>query len=557
MARLYIGKLRSMHSLTILILIAWLIAFTLHERYLTRSTIRKCSWPPLKESKVVNPNRVVSPKLDLRNEITNKDEGSTTSDDERNKQSNEDGEVAFSNMKILFIADPQLIDNHTYPGRNQLLLKLSQHTVDVYLKKNYYYLINELQPDYIFWLGDYLDNGRSSTDEYFYTQLSRFNKIFYNRFKKTYKRNVNFFVNLAGNHDIGFGDEVKLDSRERFEKEFGAINHYRVLDGLGFITFDTLSFSSTHSNINRESRDFLDNYFNGGAVKDVPRILLSHVPLYRDPNINCGPIRENPKFNVHGGGYQYKNTIDEALTEEILTKIQPDLIFAGDDHDYCDIIHSNGASREITVKSISMAMGIKIPAVQLLSVSISQKGHESTLTYGTDVCHLQTPYENIFSYVILAIVSGLLVLFSNLKQAGTARFQYSAVLPLANSNSTKLRNFLREQEEGENEEEDEEEEEDMSSTSFENNLTSHNRKTGSFSLPSTASKLLHIPNYTFTSSVNNSSFLTKVGGGWISNKLSEFTKFFRKWNLGNFFKQSIILAILVISVYYFLFCLTL
>ena len=61
--------------------------------------------------------------------------------------------------------------------------------------------------------------------------------------------------------------------------------------------------------------------------------------------------------------------MEESLSRDILNQIQPDITFTGDDHDYCDIQHENGY-REITVKSISMAMGKKYPAVQLLSIKM-------------------------------------------------------------------------------------------------------------------------------------------------------------------------------------------
>jgi len=40
---------------------------------------------------------------------------------------------------------------------------------------------------------------------------------------------------------------------------------------------------------------------------------------------------------------------------------------SGDDHDYCELQHQGGI-REVTIKSFSMAMGIRKPGFQLLSV---------------------------------------------------------------------------------------------------------------------------------------------------------------------------------------------
>ena len=93
-----------------------------------------------------------------------------------------------------------------------------------------------------------------------------------------------------------------------------------------------------------------------------------------------GPLRESKTFDVNGYGYQYKNSVEESLSRDILNQIQPDITFTGDDHDYCDIQHENGY-REITVKSISMAMGKKYPAVQLLSIK-----NEDNFKMETEIC---------------------------------------------------------------------------------------------------------------------------------------------------------------------------
>jgi len=46
---------------------------------------------------------------------------------------------------------------------------------------------------------------------------------------------------------------------------------------------------------------------------------------------------------------------------------------SGDDHDYCELQHQGGA-REVTVKSFSMAMGVRKPGFQLLSIPEDEGG---------------------------------------------------------------------------------------------------------------------------------------------------------------------------------------
>jgi len=62
-----------------------------------------------------------------------------------------------------------------------------------------------------------------------------------------------------------------------------------------------------------------------------------------------------------GGGYQYQNMLDLPLTTRILDLVWPiQGAFSGDDHDYCEAVHTIEGRREsfveYTVKSFSWAM---------------------------------------------------------------------------------------------------------------------------------------------------------------------------------------------------------
>lgn len=479
-------KFKSIHHLLVILIFTWVITFYLQERYLTYSKILYCQWPKVSQLEQTN---------------------------------------------VLLIADPQLIDGHTYPGRNHLLLKLSQHTVDTYIKKNYNALLDTLSPNYIMFLGDLLDNGRGSSDSYFNGEFGRFNRIF--------KPNNKMYLNVPGNHDIGFGNGVNIPYRNRFESSFGVSNRIFDINGVEFITLDTPSISSTEESINKVSRDFLASIDS----KSKPRILLTHIPLYRDPGLSCGPLRESSYFDVNGHGYQYQNSVEQSLSKEILGKIQPDITFTGDDHDYCDIQHEGGY-REITVKSMSMAMGKKYPAVQLLSFTITT----DEFKYETDICFLQTPYINVANYIVLAVVSSVLVFWWNLKTKST-RFTYTSILPLydvvnipVEQHSKKIQKFIKEQDE-------DLEIKDMSPYS--------SSSTNTYSLPSS------IPQYTFTQSNYNqrSRLLTKfnnsrIGKIYILNK-RRFFNFLKRYNLISFVRQCAILGSVVIIVYYIGFVITL
>lgn len=145
-----------------------------------------------------------------------------------------------------------------------------------------------------------------------------------------------------------------------------------------------------------------------------PRVLFSHIPLYRPEGTSCGRERESPRALRQGAGKNYQNELDEATTKWLIETLRPTIIYrcgwrlsytlkwsvlicfvySGDDHDSCIINHpyfAPGSSEpvvETTVKAFvgshqelvpfhlaelaskmqSMAMGVRVPGYHLLSL---------------------------------------------------------------------------------------------------------------------------------------------------------------------------------------------
>lgn len=102
-----------------------------------------------------------------------------------------------------------------------------------------------------------------------------------------------------------------------------------------------------------------------------PRILFTHVPLHRLNSTDCGKARETEKTIKDSKGTQYQNMVNITLSREILESIQPDMVFSGDDHDWCEIAHPTiGGSfiPEVTLRTISFAQGIQRPSILMLSL---------------------------------------------------------------------------------------------------------------------------------------------------------------------------------------------
>jgi hypothetical protein len=393
---------------------------------------------------------------------------------------------------------------------------------DNYLRRSYNQLQWQLNPDSIFFLGDLFDGGRewvtahgkfedpewgphpkneqkylkkwhkTYREAYWLKEYARFGDIFLDPWVKagaalgaTQKRRK-LVASLPGNHDLGFGAEIKVPVRNRFETYFGEGNRVDVIGNHTFVSVDTVSMSAASSDVARRHdlkeiygpvEHFLDNVreakqkaverelrflrgesqdlaqfkhkiqqlttkvrvkaksddkpTSGNNGPELPTILLTHVPLHRPPGTPCGPLRERwpptkpakgqtqPVFPDHRNaisvsrGYQYQNVLGEKDSEKLIKKVGNVVhAFSGDDHDYCEVTHSPEQAnvREITVKSISMAMGVSEPGFLLVSLynPIDDKGNplypdSGKPTLQTHLCLLPRQVSTYIRYVSFAI----------------------------------------------------------------------------------------------------------------------------------------------------------
>ncbi|XBW36239.1 hypothetical protein QEN19_001820 [Hanseniaspora menglaensis] len=307
-----------------------------------------------------------------------------------------------NNVDILVFGDVQIMDKHSYPGRPNIINWLTMKVLDNYHVKNWIATQKIIKPDYNLFMGDLFDGGRYWEDSYWYNEYERFQKIF----PQINKGCKNIF-NLPGNHDIGFGETVLKESLERFNQNFGSTNTRIEILGTSTVIYiiDTISLSDTDS---PEIQGVVLDYLNEISThhfksKDEKRILVTHVPLFRNPNIQtCGPHRESKKPFPIMQGDQYQTVISAELSELVLNSVKPDLVLSGDDHDYCEIEHTynDGENNvvEITTKSAAMNMGIKKPELTYLTIS-----PQNEISF--QQCSLPDPYKPFITYTLLIIIS--------------------------------------------------------------------------------------------------------------------------------------------------------
>ncbi|KAH3996973.1 hypothetical protein HBI56_126670 [Parastagonospora nodorum] len=177
----------------------------------------------------------------------------------------ENWEAGANPHRLIFVADPQLIDPHTYPGRPWPLNPLAYKYTDLYLRRTYSRLQTVLYPDTIFFLGDLFDGGREwSTrttrspeeryrrydDNYWINEYRRFGNIFFKHWgdagmePRPGQPGRKLISSLPGNHDLGFARGVQVGVRNRFNAYFGDGNRIDVIANHTFVSIDSLSLSA-------------------------------------------------------------------------------------------------------------------------------------------------------------------------------------------------------------------------------------------------------------------------------------------------------------------------
>ncbi|PRP88297.1 hypothetical protein PROFUN_03406 [Planoprotostelium fungivorum] len=324
--------------------------------------------------------------------------------------------------QVLIVADPQLSDLYSYSfaPRDSLLLKVVQFYNDIYVRRAWQMLIRRSTAEHVLFLGDLFDTGKRLSEDEYRAELARFNEVFAmntergsDRFTFTPGQHLSVW-NMSGNHDIGYmiaPYHQKL-AIGRFKKYFGPLNWRTTIRDHEVIAINTLTLDPemTDSEAHQESRDFLDTLKKEDPRR--PRILLTHVPLWRPPNSDCGASGGPPI--VDRVGYSYTNMLTREISEELLS-LRPMLVLSGDNHHHCDYVHPNGIL-ERTVGTLSWLQGIDEPSITVLNVH--DRGEKDTASRPTlNVCRMPKQMDIYWAYTIVGITSFIVMVVRELMRS--------------------------------------------------------------------------------------------------------------------------------------------
>ena len=252
-------------SVPVLLTLAWLLVLWHGERQSFRDHIGRCDWEKWENWHHARP--------------------SDAGDDHA-------AGSAASPHRLIFVADPQLVDPHTYPGRPWPLSSLTIYYTDLYLRRSFSLLQGVLAPHTIIFLGDLFDGGREwstgSTkspeqrwrrygETFWLREYERFGRIFLqkpvsasSRCPKTTgdvygscRAAPRIIATLPGNHDLGLGSDIQLPVRDRFNAFFGEGNRVDVIGNHTFVSVDTVSLSAKDAGLGQPPAQAAGNVNDG------------------------------------------------------------------------------------------------------------------------------------------------------------------------------------------------------------------------------------------------------------------------------------------------------
>ncbi|XP_070016153.1 uncharacterized protein C630.12 [Nicotiana sylvestris] len=321
-------------------------------------------------------------------------------------------------VKIAVVTDPQLMDRtslHLAP--KSLALEAAQFYTDLYMRRAFLSSILPFKPDVILFLGDYFDGGPFLSDEEWQESWSRFKHIF-NIDMLEQTANIKLYY-LAGNHDIGYAafHSHMPEVIRRYERAFGARNYQFTAGKVDFVAVDAQTLDGNpQNNVTSATWNFVKNVSEHPSSN--PRVLLTHIPLYRPGLTACGPYRLSSTINqrinraARDNEILYQNYITENGTNDLLESIKPALILSGHDHDQCTVTHRSkyGSVKEHTLGTISWQMGNLFPSFMLLSASnlILPAGSMPEEAISTKVCFLPVQTYIYIWYLVLFVMTVLI-----------------------------------------------------------------------------------------------------------------------------------------------------
>ncbi|KAH6821171.1 Calcineurin-like metallo-phosphoesterase superfamily protein [Perilla frutescens var. hirtella] len=343
-----------------------------------------------------------------------------------------------------------------------LALEVVQFYTDLYMRRAFLSSVLPFNPDIILFLGDYFDGGDRLSDDEWQESLGRFRHIFnLNMIQKN--SNIKVYY-LSGNHDIGYSafNSRKPEIIKRHEREFGARNFKVRIGEVDFIAIDAQTLDGhQRGDLTSSTWGFIKN--TSKEISSTPRVLLTHIPLYRPDWTPCGSHRSSPIINQvnmlrsyhvdYALFFRYQNYVTKTSTNVLLDLIKPALVLSGHDHDQCTVTHTynQGRATEHTLGTVSWQQGNLYPSFMLLSAKNStvSDGKARDDDVYTDLCFLPMQTHIYIWYLSLFAMTLVIILLWPANEVRISRKLGNLMVPIR-SVFKSLSNVVKEKNEDEN-----------------------------------------------------------------------------------------------------------
>eukprot|EP00246_Nothoceros_aenigmaticus_P011428 TRINITY_DN3107_c0_g2_i1.p1 TRINITY_DN3107_c0_g2~~TRINITY_DN3107_c0_g2_i1.p1 ORF type:complete len:370 (-),score=46.93 TRINITY_DN3107_c0_g2_i1:339-1448(-) len=174
---------------------------------------------------------------------------------------------------------------------------------------------------------------------------------------------------------------------KQYESTFGSTNSTVKVGAVEFIFINAQVLDGPKTDVQTSKTWSFIQHLSGDASPS-PRVLLTHIPLYRPDSSACGPHRASSVINqkirrmpMEPHRILYQNYLTEETSQALLESLKPMAVFSGHDHDQCETTHvvSGSSYTEHTVGTFSWRNGNMFPSFMLVSVAPKSAGDAKSL----------------------------------------------------------------------------------------------------------------------------------------------------------------------------------
>ncbi|XP_053620208.1 metallophosphoesterase 1-like isoform X2 [Plodia interpunctella] len=312
-------------------------------------------------------------------------------------------EIDATSLKALVITDLHLLGH-----RKSFWFEKWRREWQMY--QSFKAIITLHKPEVVFVLGDLFDEGEYCTNEEFTEHVERFHNTF------PLPHDIPMYITV-GNHDIGFHNNIKPGSAERFSEQLKSPS-VRLLSikNNHFVLINSLALEGDSCRMCREARSKINNVSdilkcsankscdtNYDVALNYSRpIMLQHFPLYRLSDAVCSEPDAAPLSEKYIPFRLKIDALSKEATDDIIAKLKPRAAFGGHTHYGCLLHHSynyedeNIDFYEHSVPSFNMR-NIFEPKYMLVTITPDE--------YAANKCSLPREVTIIITTVVLLIAT--------------------------------------------------------------------------------------------------------------------------------------------------------